>query len=137
MSDAQDLLTYIGAAPSPFHAVAESRRRLADAGFTALDLEDRWPAAPGRYLVMRGGALVAWVVPEGAGPERRFRIVGAHTDSPNLRIKPNPDTGSAGWQQLAVEVYGGALWDSWARPGPRPSRRGGVRGGRAPPERPV
>lgn len=113
MSDAQDLLTYIGAAPSPFHAVAESRRRLADAGFTTLDLTEPWPATPGRYLVARGGALVAWEVPEGAGPERRFRIAGAHTDSPNLRIKPHPDTGSAGWQQLAVEVYGGALWNSW------------------------
>ncbi len=113
MSDAQDLLTYIGAAPSPFHAVAESRRRLGDAGFAALGLEDPWPDAPGRYLTARGGALVAWEVPEDAGAERRFRIVGAHTDSPNLRIKPQPDTGSAGWQQLAVEVYGGALWNSW------------------------
>ena len=113
MSDAQDLLTYIGAAPSPFHAVAESRRRLADAGFTALDLAEPWPDRPGRFLVARGGALVAWEVPADAGPERRFRIVGAHTDSPNLRIKPHPDTGSAGWQQLGVEVYGGALWNSW------------------------
>jgi aspartyl aminopeptidase len=113
MTDARDLLTYIAAAPSPFHAVAEGRRRLADAGFEALDLASPWPDAPGRYLVARGGALVAWEVPDDAGPERRFRIVGAHTDSPNLRIKPHPDTGSAGWQQLAVEVYGGALWNSW------------------------
>ncbi|WP_421119955.1 M18 family aminopeptidase [Aquihabitans daechungensis] len=113
MSDAQDLLTYIGAAPSPYHAVSESRRRLAEAGYVALDLEDPWPVEAGRYLVARGGALVAWEVPDGAEPERRFRIVGAHTDSPNLRIKPNPDTASAGWQQLAVEVYGGALWNSW------------------------
>jgi aspartyl aminopeptidase len=113
VSDAKDLLTYIGAAPSPYHAVAESRRRLGDAGFTALDLADPWPSAPGRYLVARGGALVAWEVPAGAAPHQRFRITGAHTDSPNLRIKPHPDTGSAGWQQLAVEVYGGALWNTW------------------------
>ena len=113
MSDARDLLTFIGAAPSPYHAVGESRRRLADAGFEALDLAEPWPDAPGRYLVARGGALVAWEVPDDAGPEQRFRIVGAHTDSPNLRIKPQPDTGAAGWQQLGVEVYGGALWNSW------------------------
>ena len=113
MSDARDLLTYIAAAPSPYHAVAEGRRRLHEAGFEALDLAGPWPDQPGRYLVARGGALIAWEVPAGAGPEQPFRIVGAHTDSPNLRIKPNPDTGTAGWQQLAVEVYGGALWNSW------------------------
>jgi aspartyl aminopeptidase len=113
MSDARDLLTYIAAAPSPYHAVAESRRRLQDAGFTAVALEDAWPTGPGRHLVARGGALVAWEVPDGAGPTTPFRIVGAHTDSPNLRVKPHPDTGAAGWQQVAVEVYGGALWNSW------------------------
>lgn len=113
MTTAQDLLTFIGAAPSPFHAVAEARRRLADAGFTWLDLAEPWDGSPGRYLTTSGGALVAWVVPEGASPAAPVRIVGAHTDSPNLRIKPQPDTGAAGWQQLAVEVYGGALWNSW------------------------
>jgi aspartyl aminopeptidase len=40
-------------------------------------------------------------------------VIGAHTDSPNLRLKPRPDTGAAGWRQLAVEVYGGALVNSW------------------------
>ena len=113
MTDVADLLSYLAAAPSPYHAVAEARRRLADAGFVALDPTGPWPDAPGGYLVAVGGALVAWRVPEGAPPSRRMRIVGAHTDSPNLRIKPSPDTGAHGWQQLAVEVYGGALWNSW------------------------
>lgn len=49
----------------------------------------------------------------GLDPGAPFRIAGAHTDSPNLRIKPRPDTGGFGWKQLAVEVYGGALWNSW------------------------
>jgi aspartyl aminopeptidase len=66
-----------------------------------------------RAFVVRGGALVAWSAPPDAGPATPFRIVGAHTDSPNLRVKPNPDTGAAGWRQVAVEVYGGALWNSW------------------------
>ena len=113
MTDAMDLLSFIGAAPSPYHAVAEARRRLTDAGFAALDLAADWPDSPGRYLVTRGGALIAWHVPEDARPDQPFRIVGAHTDSPNLRIKPQPDTGGFGWQQLGVEVYGGALWNSW------------------------
>lgn len=113
MTEASDLLAYLAAAPSPYHAVAESRRRLHEAGFQALDLHEPWPEGPGKHLVARGGALVAWEVPEGASAATPFRIVGAHTDSPNLRVKPHPDTGAAGWQQLAVEVYGGALWNSW------------------------
>lgn len=113
MTTAADLLDFIGAAPSPYHAVAEARRRLADAGYQALELEAAWSTGPGRWFVARGGALVAWEVPDGAPAHQPFRIVGAHTDSPNLRIKPQPDTGGFGWQQLGVEVYGGALWNSW------------------------
>jgi aspartyl aminopeptidase len=65
--------------------------------------------------VIRGGALVAWRGPDTpvVPPANPFRIVGAHTDSPGLRVKPRPDTGNAGWLQLAVEVYGGVLLNSW------------------------
>ncbi|CAN5841732.1 M18 family aminopeptidase [soil metagenome] len=109
----EDLLTFVSAAPSPYHAVEEAARRLEAAGFAPLDLAGPWPATPGRFFVARDGALVAWSVPDDAGPDRRFRIAAAHTDSPNLRVKPRPDTGGWGWQQLAIEVYGGALWNSW------------------------
>ena len=108
-----DLLAFVDASPSPYHAAREAADRLLAAGFTELRLTDAWPEGPGRHLVVRGGAVVAWEVPHGAEPERRFRVVGAHTDSPGLRVKPRPDTGAVGWQQLAVEVYGGALWNSW------------------------
>lgn len=63
--------------------------------------------------MVRAGALLAWYVPEGAPARTPFRIVGAHTDSPNLRIKPEPDTGTAGWRQIAVEVYGGVPFNTW------------------------
>ena len=63
--------------------------------------------------MLRGGAIVAWYVPEGAEAHTPFRIVGAHTDSPNLRVKPLPDTGAHGWRQVAVEIYGGPLLNSW------------------------
>ena len=109
----EDLISFISAAPSPYHAVAEASRRLAAAGSAPLAPTAAWPSAPGRYHVADGGALVAWIVPEGATATDPFRLVGAHTDSPNLRLKPRPDTGTAGWKQLAVEVYGGALWNSW------------------------
>ena len=109
-----DLLAFLAASPSPYHAVETAAARLIDADFTRLDLTDPWPAATGRHFVTRGGALIAWAdAGDRGGPAAPFRIIGAHTDSPNLRLKPRPDTGGHGWKQLAVEVYGGALWNSW------------------------
>jgi aspartyl aminopeptidase len=115
VSTVDDLMAFISASPSPYHAVAEASRRLTEAGFVQLDLAAAWPDGPGSWFAVRGGTLVAWIVsPEAAGTASAgFRLVGAHTDSPNLRIKPRPDTGGFGWQQLGVEVYGGALWNSW------------------------
>jgi aspartyl aminopeptidase len=115
VSTVEDLFSFISASPSPYHAVAEAARRLLDAGFARLELADAWPTSPGRYFVDHGGSLVAWSVPSAPSSQVTdpFRLIGAHTDSPNLRIKPRPDTGGFGWKQLAVEVYGGALWNSW------------------------
>jgi aspartyl aminopeptidase len=110
---AQDLADFIVASPTPYHAVAEAVRRLAAAGFTEQVLTEPWSdQAGGRYLV-RDGTFAAWFVPESARPGTPLRIMAAHTDSPTLRVKPNPDVGVAGWRQVAVEVYGGALWNSW------------------------
>jgi aspartyl aminopeptidase len=133
--DARRMLTFIDASPSPFHACAEAAARLESAGFTALREPDAWPAAPGRHLVRRGGSLVAWTTDEGHSPTSGFRIIGAHTDSPNLRIKPHPDTGRAGCRQLAVEVYGGALLNSWLDRDLGLSGRVVVRGTTGPEER--
>ncbi|AXH95293.1 M18 family aminopeptidase [Ornithinimicrobium avium] len=112
---AEGLCSYLDASPSPFHAVDTAAALLTEAGFTELAETDATPVDPGRYLVRRGGSLVAWasdVVGERAS-HTPFRVVGAHTDSPNLRIKPRPDRAHAGWQMLGVEVYGGALTNSW------------------------
>lgn len=112
--DALDLLAFIGASPSPFHAVAEAAGRLRAAGFVELHESDSWPMAPGRHFLTRGGSLVAWAGDAGAAAGGDgFRVIGAHTDSPNLRVKPQPDTGRAGWRQLGVEIYGGVLLNSW------------------------
>ena len=110
---ALDLIAFLDASPSPYHATAEARRRLGEAGFTELDPAAGWPAGPGRYVVADGGSLFAWVVPDGSAPDAPFRLLGAHTDSPTLRIKPRPDTGRAGIRQLGVEIYGGAIVNSW------------------------
>jgi aspartyl aminopeptidase len=110
--DVADLCQSIDASPSPFHAVATAALRLDGAGFTRLDESAAWAkdAGRGRRYVIRDGALVAWCSDD---PSDGWRIVGAHTDSPNLRIKPRPDTGRAGARQLAVEPYGGVLLNSW------------------------
>ncbi|OMH34173.1 M18 family aminopeptidase [Tersicoccus sp. Bi-70] len=109
-----DLSAFVTASPSSFHAAAEGARRLQEYGFTALDERDDWSdLGPGRYLVVRDGALVAWVVPDGAVSTTGFRVIGAHTDSPGFMLKPHPDVGVLGWQQAGVEIYGGPLLNSW------------------------
>ena len=110
---ALDLIQFIDASPSPYHAAAEALRRLTGAGFTEVAQAEAWPSGPGRYVVAEGGSLFAWIVPAGAAPGTAFRLLGAHTDSPALRVKPRPDTGRAGVRQLGVEVYGGPLLNSW------------------------
>ncbi|MFI9580700.1 M18 family aminopeptidase [Streptomyces sp. NPDC052236] len=108
-----DLMSFLAAGPSPYHAVAAAAERLEKAGFRQVQETDAWEGTTGGRYVLRGGAIVAWYVPEGTQPHTPFRIVGAHTDSPNLRVKPLPDTGSYGWRQIAVEVYGGTLLNTW------------------------
>src|SRR5690242_13994413 len=116
-----DLMSFVTASPSPYHAVASAAERLEKAGFRQVAETDAWdaetpaasPAGTGGRYVLRGGALIAWYVPEGAAPHTPFRILGAHTDSPNLRVKPLPDSGAHGWRQVAVEIYGGPLLNSW------------------------
>ncbi|MFD6437120.1 M18 family aminopeptidase [Streptomyces venezuelae] len=109
----EDLMTFLAASPTPYHAVASAAERLEKAGFRQVEETDSWDGTTGGKYVLRGGAIVAWYVPEGASAHTPFRIVGAHTDSPNLRVKPQPDAGAHGWRQVAVEIYGGPLLNSW------------------------
>jgi len=108
---ARDLCAYVDASPSPYHAVAETARRLVGAGFTEVDL-DAPVTPPGRHFLRSGGALIAWA-DDGRTATAPLRIVGAHTDSPNLRVKPRPDRGDHGFQRVGVEIYGGVLLNSW------------------------
>ncbi|MFD5495076.1 M18 family aminopeptidase [Streptomyces sp. NPDC001812] len=112
-SHTDDLMSFLAASPTPYHAVANAAERLEKAGFRQVAETDAWDGTSGGRYVLRGGAIVAWYVPEGADPHTPFRIVGAHTDSPNLRVKPRPDSGAQGWRQVAVEIYGGPLLNSW------------------------
>lgn len=111
---AQDLLAFIEASPSPYHAVREVESRLTQAQFQLLDERETWSLAPGtRGFVVRGGSILAFVL--GSEPPARggFTILGAHTDSPNLRLKPVYEFESSGYRQLSIEVYGGVLLHTW------------------------
>ena len=104
----ETLFSWIDSSPTPFHVVFTASEILRRAGFvehTGLSAE----LSPRGYLV-RDGAIIAWSLGSDDAP---LRIVGAHTDSPNLRIQPNPDIRNGGWAQLGVEIYGGVLLNSW------------------------
>ncbi len=110
-SVADALCRFIDDSPSPYHAVDAAAELLEEAGFQEVSLTEPLAGGAGGCYVRRGGSLIAWRQHDAA--VRAFRIVGAHTDSPNLRIKPRPDHVSARVRQLGVEVYGGALLNSW------------------------
>ncbi len=104
---------FISASPTPFHATAVAAAALRDQGFEELPVTGTWgEEARGAAFVRRDGSLVAWNGARRSAVDP-MRILGAHTDSPGLRIRPDPDAGRLGWLQVAVEVYGGALWNSW------------------------
>ena len=112
-SPIDDLRSFLDASPSPFHAAQTAAERLDAAGFTEIGDRDEWSDLPGDGFVRRDGALIAWRTPADLPADAAFRLAGAHTDSPCLKVKPRPDTARAGWKQLNVEVYGGILNNSW------------------------
>src|ERR1700760_4890291 len=114
---AQGLCEFIDASPSPFHVCLTVAQRLLAAGFTELAESDNWPSS-GDFFIVRSGSLVAWRAHDGADA-LPFRIVGAHTDSPNLRVKQHPDRFVSGWQVVALQPYGRGWLKSWVGSGPR------------------
>lgn len=111
-----DLKCFLADSPTPFHAVEQMSKRLQAAGYQELDESEPWQLQKGgRYFVIRNGSsIVAWSLPkQRSWVESGFRMVGAHTDSPCLKVKPQPELYRHGYQQLGVEVYGGALLNPW------------------------
>ncbi len=112
---AHDLCALIDASPSPYHAVAELARRLADGGFTERTERDRWELRPGEaFWVTRDGSTIA-AVRVGRRPpaDAGFRIVGAHTDSPTFKLRPVAEHAKHGHAMVGVETYGGPLLHTW------------------------
>ncbi|MGO4958318.1 M18 family aminopeptidase [Luteococcus sp. Sow4_B9] len=104
---------FVTASPTSYHAVAEMAEHLRASGFVELDEREAWGEIAGGQFVVRDGALIAWLVPEGVDENSGYRIVGSHTDSPSFKLKPNPTCTTVGWQQAGMEVYGGPLNNSW------------------------
>lgn len=109
------LLDFLKASPTPFHATRNLANRLIDAGFKPLNEADSWQLEPGnRYVVTRNdSSIIAFVYGKSSLTETGIRMIGAHTDSPCLRVKPRPELNRRGYFQLGVEVYGGALLAPW------------------------
>lgn len=110
MADANlaSLLRWLDDSPTPFHVVRTAVSTLASHEFK----EQESFSAPlhDRGYSILDGSIVAWRLGTSEGA---FRVIGAHTDSPNLRVQPSPDMRTAGWAQLGVEIYGGVLLNSW------------------------
>ena len=107
-SSIRSLLDWLDQSPTPFHVVQTAVSSLEASGFTGVtQLGNELPTVG---FIAQDGCIVAWRLGTVKGA---LRIVGAHTDSPNLRILPQPDIYQLGWSQLAIEIYGGVLLNSW------------------------
>lgn len=108
---AQALLDFIDQSPSPWHAVENVANQLKAHGFKNLRENEPWQFKKGgKYFVVRdGGSIIAFALGQAALAESGFRILGAHTDSPGLRLKPKAAYSTEGLAQLGVEVYGGPI----------------------------
>ena len=111
----QSLIEFLQESPTPFHAVQAMAARLESAGFNRLRESESWQLQKsGRYYVTRNGSsIVAFVVGKAELKTSGIRLVGAHTDSPCLKVKPCPELRKNNYFQLGVEVYGGALLNPW------------------------
>ncbi len=109
-----NLISFLDSSPTPFHAVQGLTKMLEGAGFRALNEQERWHLGPGKYFVTRNdSSIIAFVRGKDDPASTGIRMVGAHTDSPCLKVKPNPGIESHGYLNLGVEVYGGVLLNPW------------------------
>ncbi len=107
------LLDFLRRSPTPWHAVANMAARLDAAGYRRLDEREPWRLAAGEkvYVTRNDSSIIALQLPE--GELSSLRMIGAHTDSPGLRLKPNAAQTGGGWLQLGIETYGGVLLAPW------------------------
>ena len=114
---AHDFLSFVNESPTPFHAVELAKKRLIKAGFQEIRERDDWASSclpGGRYYLTRNtSTILAFAIGGQWRPGNPVAMIGAHTDSPCLRIKPISKHQSEGFLQVGVETYGGGLWHTW------------------------
>ncbi|KAI9106284.1 peptidase M18 [Phlyctochytrium arcticum] len=114
---ADEFIKFVNASPSPFHAVETSRQQLLAAGFKEIRERDSWVGKlqpGGKYFFTRNkSSLTAFAVGGKYQSGNGFAVVGAHTDSPCLKLKPHSKKEKLGYQQVGVQTYGGGLWHTW------------------------
>lgn len=111
----QQLIGFLDTSPTPWHAVESMKKMLAESGFEALDEKEEWRLESGKgyYVIRNGSSIVAFRTGRRPVDQAGIRMIGAHTDSPCLKVKPNPELTRKGYFQLGVEVYGGVLLNPW------------------------
>ncbi len=109
------LCDFLRQSPTPFHAVKNISEGLQSAGFQALHEGDAWQLEAGKayYVTRNASSIIAFRTGFGDPVEQGFHMIGTHTDSPCLKVKPEAGYVSAGYAQLGVEVYGGVLMNPW------------------------
>ncbi|KAI8817162.1 peptidase M18 [Fimicolochytrium jonesii] len=116
-ASATSFLDFVNASPSPFHAVETATSQLKAAGFVEIHERDAWAGKlqkGGKYFFTRNrSCIAAFAVGSGGGSHVGFSVLGAHTDSPCLKVKPHSKKEKAGYTQVGVQTYGGGLWHTW------------------------
>ncbi|KIV85113.1 aspartyl aminopeptidase [Exophiala sideris] len=114
---ANDFLDFVNASPTPYHAVKSIKERLTGVGFKEIKEKDSWSSRclpGGKYFLTRNAStIVAFAIGKKWKPGNPISMIGAHTDSPCLRIKPVSKKQGDGFIQVGVETYGGGLWHTW------------------------
>ncbi|KAI9315609.1 aspartyl aminopeptidase [Dichotomocladium elegans] len=115
--EALEFIEFVNKSPSPFHATHEAAKLLKEAGFVEIKERDNWNGKiknNGKYYFTRNGSsIVAFVVGGKYVPGNGFSIVGAHTDSPCLKVKPLSKKEKSGYLEVGVQLYGGGIWHTW------------------------
>lgn len=111
----QGLIAFLNASPTPYHAVENSKNLLLAAGFSQLNESKVFDLKPGGsyFVERRNASLIAFKYGQGSLAQSGINIIGAHTDSPTLKVKPKPELHRHSYLQLGVEVYGGVLLNPW------------------------